>query len=97
MELNQTEQSHLLTLLQQKFMSSYKILYMIDQKEADNYKKHHSVGCCSKEKSQNHEEDSPIVKIVKEITSESFLVNNMDQILDFCMERFQNIVEGGKK
>ena len=34
---------------------------------------------------------------MKEITSKPFLINDMDAILEFCMDRFKNIVEGGKK
>lgn len=42
------EIEHVVKLLKQKFISPYKIIYMIDQKEADYFKaRNQSSGCCT--------------------------------------------------
>lgn len=97
MQLPPQQETHLLNLLQQKFISQYKIIYMIDQKEADYFKHHFQVSCCSHPQPQSSDKDTKIIKLVREVTSKPFLINSMNEILSYCQDRFNNIIEGGKK
>lgn len=46
--INENQVGHLVKLLKQKFISPYKIMYMVDQKEADYFKsRNQNNGCCS--------------------------------------------------
>lgn len=46
--LTEEEVSHIMNLLKHKFISPYKIIYMIDQKEADYFKsRNQGSGCCA--------------------------------------------------
>lgn len=46
--VTEAETDHICRLLKQKFISPYKIIYLIDQKEADYFKsRNQNFGCCT--------------------------------------------------
>lgn len=91
--------AHLIQLLQNNFVSPYKILHSLDPVQADYFKsRNQSSGCCS----SNHitipnAQLSRTESALKELTSYSSLCIHLDSILSYAQDRFQNVVESGKK
>jgi hypothetical protein len=75
--------AHIIKLLQDNFISPYKILYMLDPTQADHFKaRNQSNGCCS----SNHititdDQLSKTEKLLKELISQPNLAKNLNQIL----------------
>ena len=83
----------------QKFLSPYKVLYLLDPVQADLFKSRNSGnGCCV----ANHitipnAQLTPTEKILKELVSARHLRNNLEAILLECSARYTNIIEGGQR
>ena len=91
--------AHTIRLLQDNFISPYKILYMLQPTQADHFKaRNQSTGCCS----SNHItiSDGQLTKTekaLKELISQSNLARHLNTILEDCAEKHRNIMESGKK
>lgn len=97
--LQQQQIQHTVGLLLEKFISPYKILYLLDPTQADHFKqRNQSQGCCT----SNHitissSELTSTEQILASMITPAQVTLHLDSILSLCAEKHGNIIEKGKQ